>query len=254
VALGVPLGGLIGNHDPLLPLRVGAGVLVAAAGLALVVVSPTQLGRTQRSLAALVRSVLTDRALAVPFAYAFCDRFTVGFFTTTFPLYLKRTFDLEPAQIGKLLALFLVPFSLLSFPLGKVSERRSHTVLVAGGSAIYGAAVCSLTAWPEHALPVLMLVLGISSAVMYVPSMLLVSDLVSPEAKSTALGGFNAAGSLGFILGPLVGGTVSQLVAARADWDAGYTAAFVVAGASEIACVAITLPLLLRLRRAGRTT
>ena len=59
--------------------------------------------------------------------------------------------------------------------------------------------------------------------------------------------------SLGFILGPVVGGAVSQLVAGEAGWLAGYRAAFVIAGLSEAACVALALPMLLRLRRSLRT-
>ena len=45
------------------------------------------------------------------------------------------------------------------------------------------------------------------------------------------------------------GGAISQLVATRADWLTGYRAAFAFAGASELLCVAVALPVLLRLRR-----
>ena len=68
------------------------------------------------------------------------------------------------------------------------------------------------------------------------------------------MGAFNAAGSLGFIVGPATGGLVSQLVASEHGWESGYRAAFGVAGASEALCVALALPFLLRLVRAGRTT
>ena len=61
-----------------------------------------------------------------------------------------------------------------------------------------------------------------------------------------ALGAFNAAGSLGFIIGPLAGGAISQLVAADWGWPSGYQAAFIVAGVSEMLCVVITLPFLMR--------
>ena len=61
-------------------------------------------------------------------------------------------------------------------------------------------------------------------------------------------------GSLGFIVGPATGGLVSQLVAEQQGWETGYRAAFGVAGAAEILCVAIALPFLVRLVRSGRTT
>jgi MFS family permease len=48
------------------------------------------------------------------------------------------------------------------------------------------------------------------------------------------MGAFNAAGSLGFIVGPITGGLVSQGVAAGFGWEAGYAAAFAVAGGFKI--------------------
>ena len=65
------------------------------------------------------------------------------------------------------------------------------------------------------------------------------------------MGAFHAAGSLGFIVGPLTGGFVSQSLAAEYGWRVGYQGALVVAGLSEILCVAVALPFLLRSRRAG---
>ena len=71
---------------------------------------------------------------------------------------------------------------------------------------------------------------------------------------STALGAFNTAGSLGFILGPLTGGLVSEVVRASHGPAAGYQAAFAVAGVSELLCAALALPFLLKLRAAGQTS
>jgi MFS family permease len=97
-----------------------------------------------------------------------------------------------------------------------------------------------------------MAAIGISAAVMFVPTMLLTTEMVGESLRSTALGAFNAAGSLGFILGPLVGGLVSQTVAASSGWEAGYRVAFQVAGGSEILLVFIALPFLHRIARSAR--
>jgi MFS family permease len=119
--------------------------------------------------------------------------------------------------------------------------------MLAGGSLGYGVAAMTLGAWPVVALPVLMLSLGILAAVMFVPSLLLVMDAADPRARATVLGAFNAAGALGFIVGPLVAGGVSQWVAASHGWQTGYSTAFVVAGLSEVVCVVATIPWLRRL-------
>jgi MFS family permease len=119
---------------------------------------------------------------------------------------------------------------------------------------IYGVLTASLGFWPTEWIGVGMGVIGISAAVMFVPSMLMTTDLTPPEIRSTALGAFNTAGSLGFILGPITGGLVSQTVSASHGAVIGYRAAFAVAGGAEILCALLALPFLLRLRAAGRTS
>ena len=121
--------------------------------------------------------------------------------------------------------------------------------LLCGGSVLYGIGTAAVGFVAPPAIYGLMVATGIVAAVMFVPSMLMTMRAAPESIRATALGGFNAAGSLGFILGPLAGGAISQLVAARSDWLTGYRAAFVAAGFSELLCVAVALPILLRLAR-----
>jgi len=254
VAIGAPIGGVLGRSDPLVPLYVGSALVVAAAGLASRVLRETAGEATRPSLAAIARAVAEDRLLLAPLAFAFADRFTVGFYTTTFSLFLSRIHGFDPPRIGLLMAVFMLPFALLSYPFGRLSERVSRVALMSAGSLVYGVATASVAWCPPAALPALMVLLGIASAVMFVPSLLITGDAAPEEVRTTAMGAFNAAGSLGFIVGPATGGLVSQWVAGTHGWEAGYRAAFGVAGASEILCVALALPFLARLVRAGRTT
>ena len=254
VALGAPLGGVLGRQDVLRPLYVSTGVLLVAAALAALVLRDVRRRGSRPGMRQIARIVLEDRGLAVPMAFAFVDRFTVGFFVATFPLYMRRMFDLPAAQIGFMLSLFLLPFALLSIVFGRLSERVSRSLLVAGGSLLYGACLMTLGWWSIAALPYLMCTLGVLSAVMFVPSLVMVSDLATPRTRSTCLGGFNAAGSLGFIIGPLVGGLVSQTIGTSFSWQTGYTAAFVVAGAAEVLCVLVAFSMMRRLVAQGRTT
>jgi len=143
---------------------------------------------------------------------------------------------------------------LLSYPVGRLSERLSRTVLVGGGSLLYGILLMTLGWWSVEALPWLMLMLGILSAVMFVPSLIMVLDLAGPGVRSTCLGAFNAAGSLGFVIGPLIGGLVSQTIGTDFGWRAGYRSAFLVAGAAEVLCVLLVFSMMRRLVREGRTS
>lgn len=251
VALGASLGGQIGRADALLPLHVGAAIAAGAALLAALALFevPVRSGRPRlrEALAAVVR----ERALLAPIAFAGVDRFTVGFYTALFPLWLPEVHGLPPARVGMLLGAFLLPFALLSYPFGRLAERRSRTAFLCWGSVLYGVGTATLGLWAPGWLWWPMVFLGVCSAVMFVPSMVVTADIAGPLWKGAAMGAFNAAGSLGFILGPLVGGAV---VHALGGGDRGYGVAFAVAGVSELLCVALALPLLLRLVRAGRTT
>lgn len=254
VALGAPVGGAIGGTDPLVPLHAASAIVCVAAVVALWTLEETPGTEARPSLPEIGRLLRRHRLVLAPLAFAFADRFTVGFYTTTFSLFLSRIHELPPARIGFLIAVFMLPFAALSYPFGRLSERTSRVVMIASGSLVYGLFTLAVPWTPLSALPALMVGLGVASAVMFVPSLLITSDAAPDEIRTTAMGAFNAAGSLGFIAGPITGGLVSQAVAAQSGWETGYRGAFAVAGLSEIACVAIGLPFLMRLVRAGRTT
>jgi len=250
VAIGAPLGGAIGRTDPLIPFYVGCVVVTLGALLTWTILLEVEAeARQETSLARIVAALREQKLLLAPLAFAFVDRFTVGFYTTTFSLFLSRIHELPSQQIGLLIGAFMLPFALCSYPFGRLSEKSSPVWMVCGGSVLYGIGTALVPWWPESTLLVLLVLLGIASAVMFVPSMVLITQLASNQARGTALGAFNAAGSLGFIVGPVTGGLISQWVAGSSGWESGYRAAFAVAGASEILCVAVTLPFLLKLVR-----
>ncbi len=251
VALGAPLGGLLGQSATLLPLLTGGALAFAAALLAAATVADDHGYDHRPGMLEIASALRAHPRLGIPLAFAFADRFTVGFFTTTFSLYLRRIHSLAPAEIGVSIAVFMIPFALLSYPFGRLAERVSIPLLLCGGSVIYGLGTAAVGFVGPPYLNGLMFFIGISAAIMFVPSMVMTTQIAPDEIRATALGAFNAAGSLGFIIGPLAGGAISQAVAAQSDWAIGYRAAFIVAGISEMLCVAIALPFLLR---GGATT
>lgn len=233
VATGASVGGILGKHDPTATLQIGAAVLAVAAVVATISLPPGRiLDRSDRA------SVPpgTRRRLLLPLAFAFLDRFTVGFFTSGFPLFLAGVHHVARPQIGMLLGAFLFPFALLSYPFGKLAERRSATTLVAVGSAVYGALVALVGVLPPAWLWALMPALGLASAVMFVPTLLFLLERAPGLGRSTAMAAFHGAGSAGFLLGPLCCGAI---VAAVGDAPRGYAWAFVAAGATELACVLV---------------
>lgn len=235
VALGAPLGGFLGAENALRPLQFGAGISLAAALFAALWLRETAgENRPRPRWQELRAALLHNKILWLPLLFAFADRFTVGFFTTTFPLYLRGVHEFTPPQIGLLISVFMLPFALLSFPAGAVAQRFSRAWLLCGGSALYGLLVMCIGFGSAASLMPLMLMCGCTAAVMFIPSLMMTTELTPESARTTAMGAFNAAGSLGFIIGPLTGGAISQLVAAQHGWLAGYQAAFGCAGAAEL--------------------
>jgi hypothetical protein len=52
--------------------------------------------------------------MLAPLVFAFADRFTVGFYTTTFSLFASGLHGATPPQVGIWISAFMLPFALLS--------------------------------------------------------------------------------------------------------------------------------------------
>lgn len=190
--------------------------------------------------------------LVVPFAYALIDRLCVGVVITTFVLFLANVHALNPDDRGKLLGLyFLLPFALLVYPAGRLVDRIGRAWPIAMGSIAFGFFFASYGYLPPAWLPPVMLASGVASAIMFAPNLALCADLAPDEERGAAYAGFNAAGSLGFVLGPLLAGATYALCAAHWPPATAYRLTFLATGMTEVLCAAITLPMLLKLKRQG---
>jgi MFS family permease len=236
-ALGAPVGGQLYAVGPLAPLVASAALLVAVAGLTVTVPdrAPTRDGGLAEVLAGLRRTP----ELLVPYAFGFADRFTAGFFGLVGTFYFRRTFELDPAATGLVLACFFAPFALLQYPLGALSDRVGRVVPIVAGSVGYGVVIIGVGLAPTvRVAAVGMVAVGVLGALVAPATMALVTDMAAAGERGAAMGGFNIFGSLGFLGGILVGGGV----AARY----GFLAAFLVAGGLEIGIVLLALPVLVR--------
>ncbi|WP_276280419.1 MFS transporter [Halorussus caseinilyticus] len=242
-AVGAPLGGRLYGLGPFVPLYAAGGLLVVAAALALSIPdrAPSSEGdRVRRAVA-----TLTERpVLGLPYTFGFVDRFTAGFFALVGTVYFREGFGLDAAATGVMLGLFFAPFALLQYPFGVLSDKIGRTAPVVAGSALYGFAVVGVGLSPTvPTAAVAMVVVGVVGAVMAPATMALVSDLSADSGRGTAMAGFNVFGSLGFLAGIVVGGTVAD--------EFGFLAAFLTAGALEIAIAVVSIPTLLRMDPEG---
>jgi MFS family permease len=231
VATGAAIGGILGRRDPLLTLHVASAVLLLAGLLATFLLPRDTKASSRPGFGEVLRAIRHEPRMRAPLVLAFVDRFTVGFFTTGFPLMMAGVHGIDRQHIGLMLGAFLYPFALLSYPFGRLAERWSRRNLVFWGSLLYGITVMFTGILPSAGIWVLMPVLGISSAVMFVPTLLWLLDSAPGIGKTTTMASFHAAGSLGFLLGPLCCGALVHLAA---EPSRGYVIAFAVAGLSEV--------------------
>jgi MFS family permease len=229
-ALGSVVGGRLAAFDPLTPLYGGAALLAVAAVLGVTV--PDRSPGAGLPVGTLRDRVRSRPSLLVPFAFGYVDRLTAGFFALTGVAYFRETFGIDPAQAGLTLALFFVPFAVLQYPAGSLSDRVGRFLPVVAGSVLYGVAIVAVALAPAYGIAAALLVLvGVCGAFVSPATMALVTDIAPETERGVAMGGFNVFGSLGMLSGFLVGGVVTNM--------AGFFAAFLAAGGLEVA-IAVT--------------
>lgn len=252
VASGAVLGGWIGAETPERIFPWGGALMLALAVLAAVVLGDAPVTRRPPGLRALIELTLQRRPLLLPYAFTFVDRLTVGFIISTVSLYFATVLGFAPARIGMVMAAFLLPFAALTFPAGVLCQRWDPFIMMAAGSILYGGVLAGLGfAGASLVLP-WMVAGGVVAALMFAPSLVLATRLADPAQRATAMGGFHLAGSLGFMLGPMVG--VGALASLRALGLEPYPGVFLLVGGLEMLCVLVCLPWLMRLRREGLTS
>ena len=225
-ALGSVVGGRLADADPFYPVYAAAATL-AAVGLLFLALPEDDLGGTRLRVGDALRGLRRQPALAVPYAFGFIDRMTAGFFALVGVFYFRTAFGLDAAGAGLALAAFFVPFALLQYPAGMLSDRIGRAVPVVAGSVCYGLGIVAVGIAPALWLAVAaMVAVGALGALVAPATMALVTDVATPATRGAALGGFNVFGSLGFLAGFLLGGLTTS--------TAGYAAAFLVVGFSEV--------------------
>jgi MFS family permease len=262
--IGVPLGGIVGRNDPLITFQLGAIFVAAAALVAILFLNEPDERTDSPSVRQSLNSVRSRPILLVPFAYAFIDRFCVGGIISTLTLYMANVLELSRPMIGGLLSLALFPFALLCYPAGRLADRIGRTKPLVFGSLGYGFIFASFGFLDRNGLGIALLISGVLSAVMFAPNLALCRDLAPKNLRTTVFAGFNAAGSLGMLLGPLAGGLICILLGPESqgftesdsqgylEQEArSYRTALVLIGMTQLLCVICTLPFLRRVSRAS---
>ena len=249
VAVGSPLGGWLVERGPSAVYLTGAALLVFAA-LASTAIPPlpadANVGGGHR-----YDWKRGSRTSWVPLAFGFMDRFTIGVFVSTFTLYLGEVQRITPSERGVLMALFMMPFALLCWPVGRLADRIGWFVPIIVGTVAFGLTFASYGVVPDVLLPLSMVVSGVTSAMMFAPNLLLVSELARRGAGEGLFGAFQVAGSFGFLFGPMAGGIAVEMTR-RSTGTPAYAAIFIGVGALVIVLGVVAAVVLAPLARAWR--
>ncbi|TFG03830.1 MFS transporter, partial [Candidatus Thorarchaeota archaeon] len=211
---GPMIGGLLDEQNVFFPYY-GASVLslsvAVVAGIA--VTEPTRLVPRP----SLVQSLLLARrspGLMIPATVNFVDRLHMGFILTALPLMLVQILGVSESLRGVTLALFALPFILLQYPMGRLSDRVGRRRLIIFGSVSYALTLAFVGLAGQISLAALIItlvILGVFSGVTGPPNMAWVGDHVPSADSATGMALFNLLGNGGMMLGPVVLGIALAL-------------------------------------------
>jgi len=214
VGVGLPTGGILAARDPLLVYPVGV-VLLGVAALAAIGVpadpaSAVDASAVDAPAPSRYRWDRSDLASWMPLAYGFADRFLIGVFSSSFTIFLAEQHSVGVRERGMLMGLFLLPFALLNWPAGRLADRFGWFRLIIVGNVGFGLVYATYGLLPLPWLPVAMVLSGTLSALMFSPSLVLVSEFARRGVGDGLFGAFQVAGSFGFLAGPVVGGLLVE--------------------------------------------
>jgi MFS family permease len=231
MAMGAPMGGVLGETwSESGPFYLAAAVFVVAFMVALLLINEPET-RRKKVKSSIPLSKEVD--LWIPSAFGFVERFTAGFFITLFPVYLLEEFEFESGMRGMYLGIFFLPFALLQYPFGRLTDRWGPMPFIVMGSIVYGTIMMLVTFVQPVPLALAMVLLGAMAAGMLPASLVLVGTFARPETHGRAMGLFNALGSVGFAAGLLLSAVFADL------WS--YSVSFILGGISVIVVVGMTL-------------
>mgnify|MGYP001559168545 FL=1 len=232
VALGAPLGGALGQRGFVPVLSVGAGVMaVVAVGACVWVAERGAAHWSCPTMGDIGRLIRSNGALRLPLFFAFVERLAAGFFIASFPLFCAVAWGMGPQTIGLLMAAYMLPMAACCVPAMRLARWWPARGMLQWGGLIYGALFAGIGVVGQAWLFPWMVLCGVVSAAMFVPTLVLVSREAPAAVKGAAMGAFNAVGSLGFVVGPVLSGAVAGLAAASLQTEGAYVAVFAVGGA-----------------------
>lgn len=236
MGLGPVLGGVLAEQSVFQPYYVASILSLLVGVLSIIgVKEPVHLA-SQPSLRASISLAKRNPELTIPATVNFVDRLHMGFILTALPLMLVQVLGVSESLRGMVLGLFAMPFILLQYPVGRLSDRIGRYKPVVVGSLAYALILTIIGIAAQQGLALLVLalmLLGAFSGLTAPPTLAWVGDVTNTKDTATGMGFFNFMGNLGMIIGPLLLGTVLAY--------SGFVVAFIIAGMVELGSLFVVI-------------
>ncbi len=229
MGLGPAIGGVIASYGVLMPYYAAAAISGLVLLISLIGLKEPTLHKERPSLTQSISIARRHPRLFVPGLFNFIDRLHIGFILTALPLFLSIVLDVSESLRGFSLAIFALPFIILQYPMGRVSDKYGRIGPLVIGSLGYGIVLILLGPVGAYGLVpfvIMLAILGTFSGVTAPPSMALVGDTVDEKDSAMAMGFFNFLGNFGITIGPIVFGIMISIT--------DFVMAFAVAGLIEL--------------------
>ena len=226
---GPVLGGFLASWGVFAPYYFASILSLMAFIITLILLKEPENLSSKPSLEENMNIVFRNPRVIIPGIFNFVDRLHIGFILFILPFFLQMELGVQPELRGMVLGIFALPFIILQYPVGKLSDKIGrYRLLIFGsiGTGIMLAVTGIIGSYGLFFIIIAFFMIGICNGFTGPPAMALVGDIVEKEDNPVGMGFFNLLGNVGIIVGPLIGGILINYT--------NFVIAFFVAGLFEI--------------------
>ena len=241
---GPVLGGIFASWGVFVPYYSASILSLIAFIFALILLKEPENLSSKPSLEENMNIVFRNPRVLIPGIFNFVDRLHIGFILFILPFFLQMELGVQPELRGMVLGIFALPFIILQYPVGKLSDKIGrYKLLIYGsiGTGILLAVTGYLGSVMEESFGLIIIIIaffmiGICNGFTGPPAMALVGDIVEKEDNPVGMGFFNLLGNVGIIIGPLLGGILIN--------STDFIIAFFVVGLIEILALIVIISII----------
>ncbi|MHA1976374.1 MAG: MFS transporter [Candidatus Hodarchaeales archaeon] len=209
MGLGPVFGGILAGIGDLVPYYTAAGLSIVVFLLGIFLLREPHNLISKPILRDNLSIVTKKPRLIIPSVFNFIDRLHIGFILFILPIVLETELGVRPELRGMVLGIFALPFILLQYPIGLLSDKIGRYKLLLVGS-LMNTVILALIGFitPLGIVYVIMMffLLGIGNGITGPPAMALVGDTIEEDENAVGMGFFNLLGNLGIMVGPVIAG------------------------------------------------